>query len=37
VLDYLRSGRGTPPGFAKARNACKELIDALGRRLKGHP
>jgi regulator of RNase E activity RraA len=37
ALDYLRSGRVTPSGFAEARNACKELIDALGRRLKGHP
>jgi 4-hydroxy-4-methyl-2-oxoglutarate aldolase len=34
VMDYLRSGRVDPKGFAEARNSCKELIDALGRRLK---
>jgi regulator of RNase E activity RraA len=36
VMDYLRSGHVDPHGFAEARNACKEAIDALARRLKGH-
>ncbi len=34
VLDYLRAGSGTPKGYAEARGACKERIDALARRLK---
>src|SRR5229473_3482032 len=34
VLDYLKSGLITPKGYAEARAACKERIDALGRRLK---
>ncbi len=36
VLDYLRSGKVDPKGFAAARNACKDQIDDLARRLKGH-
>ncbi len=36
VMDYLRSGKVDPKGYAAARNACKEQIDTLGRRLKGH-
>jgi regulator of RNase E activity RraA len=34
VLDYLKSAKIDPKGYATARNACKERIDALGRRLK---
>ncbi len=34
VMDYLKSGRVTPKGFAAARNECKALIDALAKRLK---
>jgi regulator of RNase E activity RraA len=35
VLDYLKSGRVDPKGYAAARNECKARIDALARRLKG--
>ena len=35
VLDYLKSGRVDPKGFAAARNECKAQIDALAKRLKG--
>ena len=35
VMDYLRSGTVDPKGYAAARNACKEQIEALARRLKG--
>jgi regulator of RNase E activity RraA len=35
VFDYLRAGKVTVKGFSEARKACKEAIDALGRRLKG--
>ena len=35
VLDYLKSGRVDPKGFAAARNECKAMIDALAKRLKG--
>jgi regulator of RNase E activity RraA len=34
VLDYLRGGRIDPQGYAKARNECRERIEALSRRLK---
>ncbi len=34
VLDYLKSGRIDPQGYAKARNECRDRIDALARRLK---
>jgi regulator of RNase E activity RraA len=34
VLGYLKGGVITPKGFAEARAACKERIDALARRLK---
>jgi regulator of RNase E activity RraA len=34
VLDYLRSGRIDPQGYGKARNECRDRIDALARRLK---
>jgi 4-hydroxy-4-methyl-2-oxoglutarate aldolase len=34
VLDYLRSGRIDPKGYAAARNECRDRIEALGRRLK---
>jgi 4-hydroxy-4-methyl-2-oxoglutarate aldolase len=36
VMDYLRAGKVDPKGFGAARNACKDQIDALARRLKGH-
>ena len=34
VLDYLKSGRIDPKGYAAARNECKNRIDALARTLK---
>jgi 4-hydroxy-4-methyl-2-oxoglutarate aldolase len=34
VLDYLKSGRIDPQGYAKARNECRDRIDALAQRLK---
>ena len=34
VLDYLKAGKLDPKGYAKARDGCKECIDALGRKLK---
>jgi regulator of RNase E activity RraA len=34
VLDYLKGGRIDAKGFAEARAATKERIDALGRQLK---
>jgi regulator of RNase E activity RraA len=34
VLDYLKAGRVDPKGYARARNECRERIDALARRLK---
>ncbi len=34
VLDYLKSGRVTPEGFAEARKECSEMIAALARRLR---
>ena len=34
VLDYLKGRSVTPKGFAEARGACKDRIDALARRLK---
>jgi 4-hydroxy-4-methyl-2-oxoglutarate aldolase len=34
VLDYLKSGKVDPKGYAAARNECKEQIDALARKLK---
>ncbi len=34
VLTYLAGGNVTPKGFADARAACKERIDALAKRLK---
>jgi regulator of RNase E activity RraA len=34
VLNYLKSPARTPKGFAEARAACKDRIDALERRLK---
>ena len=34
VLDYLKAGRPEPKGYAAARNACRDRIEALGRRLK---
>jgi regulator of RNase E activity RraA len=34
VLDYLRGGRVDPQGYAKARLACRDGIDALGSRLR---
>ncbi|MGE3803597.1 MAG: RraA family protein [Gemmataceae bacterium] len=35
VLDYLKGGKIDPKGYAAARNACREKIEALARRLKG--
>jgi regulator of RNase E activity RraA len=34
VLDYLKSGKIDPSGYARARNECKDRIEALARRLK---
>jgi regulator of RNase E activity RraA len=34
VLDYLRSGKVEPRGFAAARNESRDRIEALSRRLK---
>ena len=34
VLDYLKSGRIDPKGYAAARNECHDRIKALGRRLR---
>ncbi len=34
VLDYLKSGRIDPQGYGKARNECRDSIEALARRLK---
>lgn len=34
VLNYLRTGKVDVKGFAEARKACKEQIDALAKRLK---
>jgi regulator of RNase E activity RraA len=34
VLDYLRAGKVDPKGYAEARNACRDRIQALERRLK---
>ena len=34
VLDYLKSGRIDPKGYAVARNECHDRIEALGRRLR---
>jgi regulator of RNase E activity RraA len=35
VLDYLKSPKVDPKGYAAARDECKARIDALARRLKG--
>jgi regulator of RNase E activity RraA len=34
VLDYLKSGKIDPKGYAAARNECKHRIDELARKLK---
>lgn len=34
VLDYLKSGKPDPKGYAAARNECHERIQALARKLK---
>ncbi len=34
VLDYLKSERIDPKGYARARNECRERIEVLARRLK---
>jgi regulator of RNase E activity RraA len=36
VLDYLKSGHVDAKGYAKARNECRDRIDALAKRLTGH-
>jgi regulator of RNase E activity RraA len=36
VLDYLKAGRVDPKGYARARNECKDRIDALAKKLAGH-
>jgi regulator of RNase E activity RraA len=36
VLDYLKLGSVDAKGYAKARNECRERIDALAKRLTGH-
>jgi regulator of RNase E activity RraA len=35
VLNYLRSGKVDPRGFAAARNECRDRIEALAQKLKG--
>lgn len=35
ILDYLKAGKVDAKSFTAARNACKDRIDALGRRLRG--
>jgi 4-hydroxy-4-methyl-2-oxoglutarate aldolase len=35
VLDYLKAGKVDVKEYAARRDACKEIIDALARRLKG--
>jgi 4-hydroxy-4-methyl-2-oxoglutarate aldolase len=35
VLDYLKSGKIDPKGYAAARNECRDRIEALAKRLKG--
>lgn len=35
ILNYLKSAKVDPKGFAAVRNECKSMIDALGKRLKG--
>jgi regulator of RNase E activity RraA len=35
VLNYLKSSKVTVKGFSEARQACKERIDQLARRLRG--
>jgi regulator of RNase E activity RraA len=35
VLDYLKGPDVNPKGYAEARKACKERIDAIAKRLKG--
>jgi 4-hydroxy-4-methyl-2-oxoglutarate aldolase len=34
VLDYLKAGAIDPQGYAKARNECRDRIEALARQLK---
>ena len=34
VLDYVKSGKVDPKGYAAARKECQQRIDALGRRLR---
>jgi regulator of RNase E activity RraA len=34
VLDYLKSGRIDPKGYAAARGECHQRIEALGRKLR---
>jgi regulator of RNase E activity RraA len=36
VLDYLKAGRVDAAGYAAARKGCRDRIDALERKLKGH-
>src|SRR3954447_20829704 len=33
IMDYLKQDRVDPKGFAAARNACRDRIEALGRKL----
>lgn len=35
VLDYLKAGKLDPKGYTAARNGCRDLIEALARKLKG--
>jgi regulator of RNase E activity RraA len=35
VLDYLKAGRVDPSGFNKARNECRDRIEAMAKKLKG--
>jgi hypothetical protein len=35
VLNYLKDGKVDANGHAKARNECRDRIDALARKLKG--
>jgi regulator of RNase E activity RraA len=34
VLDYLKAGRTDPAGFTRARNECRDRIEALAKRLR---
>jgi len=35
VMNYLKSGKIDPKGYAAARNECRDRIEALGKKLRG--